>query len=237
LVTCANLAQEAGRLHDWREKIWGRRYQGIVVSDEEAAQVARLRYVISNGVKENLVPRARDWPGVHCAHALLSGEPLRGYWFDRTKESAARCRGEKLHRYSFATEEILTLDKLPCWRHVSDTEYRRRIAELLADIEEEAAALRRQCNIQLPSAARCAKTIERQHPHNRPAKPSKSAAPHFHAATKAARRELQEAYAWFVVAFREAAEKLRAGDRNAAFPEGSFPPGLPFVRPATARGP
>ena len=30
-------------------------------------------------------------------------------------------------------------------------------------------------------------------------------------------------------AFREAAEKLRAGDREAAFPVGSFPPGLPFV--------
>ena len=41
--------------------------------------------------------------------------------------------------------------------------------------------------------------------------------------------ELWEAYAWFVAAFREAAEKLRAGDRNAAFPIGSFPPGLPFV--------
>jgi len=42
---------------------------------------------------------------------------------------------------------------------------------------------------------------------------------------------------WFVVASREAAETPRDGDRNAAVPEGSFPPGLPFVRPATARGP
>jgi hypothetical protein len=37
-------------------------------------------------------------------------------------------------------------------------------------------------------------------------------------------------YAIFVAAFREAAEQLRAGDRSAKFPEGSFPPGLPFVR-------
>ena len=39
-------------------------------------------------------------------------------------------------------------------------------------------------------------------------------------------------YAWFVAAaaaFRQAAEKLKAGDRSAAFPTGSFPPALPFV--------
>jgi hypothetical protein len=41
--------------------------------------------------------------------------------------------------------------------------------------------------------------------------------------------ELYEGYAWFVAAFRQAAEKLKAGDRSAAFPTGSFPPALPFV--------
>jgi len=33
----------------------------------------------------------------------------------------------------------------------------------------------------------------------------------------------------FVAAFREAAEKLRAGERGALFPAGSFPPAMPFV--------
>jgi len=37
---------------------------------------------------------------------------------------------------------------------------------------------------------------------------------------------LYEAYAWFVAAFRDASEKLRAGDRAARFPPGSFPPAL-----------
>jgi hypothetical protein len=43
------------------------------------------------------------------------------------------------------------------------------------------------------------------------------------------RREMWEAYAWFVGEYRQAAEKLKAGDRLAAFPPGSFPPALPFV--------
>ena len=37
-----------------------------------------------------------------------------------------------------------------------------------------------------------------------------------------------EAYSLFYAAYREAAEKLKAGDLSAAFPDGSFPPPLPF---------
>ena len=32
-----------------------------------------------------------------------------------------------------------------------------------------------------------------------------------------------------IAAFREASARLREGDRGAEFPEGTFPPGLPFV--------
>ena len=66
-------------------------------------------------------------------------------------------------------------------------------------------------------------------PQDRPARPKKSPAPLFHAFRKKTRRALWEAYSWFVAEFREAAEKLKAGDRMANFPTGSFPPHLPFV--------
>jgi hypothetical protein len=44
------------------------------------------------------------------------------------------------------------------------------------------------------------------------------------------REEAYRMYALFVATFREAAEPLKAGDRSARFPEGSLPPGLPFVK-------
>ena len=34
-----NLAKEAGRLHSWRQKFWGRRYRAIPVSFEPEAQI------------------------------------------------------------------------------------------------------------------------------------------------------------------------------------------------------
>jgi len=49
-------------------------------------------------------------------------------------------------------------------------------------------------------------------------------------------QELYEAYGWFVAAFREAADKLKAGDRTARFPVGSFSPHLPFVSDQPPRG-
>ena len=66
-------------------------------------------------------------------------------------------------------------------------------------------------------------------PTRRPEKLKKSPAPFVHAATKAARLAFREMYALFVAAYREAADKLRKGNRAALFPIGSFPPGQPFV--------
>lgn len=221
----SNLAREAGRLYQWKEKFWGRRYQGIVVSNEEEAQIDRLMYILSHGVKEGLVERPQDWPGAHSVNALLTGEPLEGLWFDRTQEYAARHRGDDFDRLAYATVEILTLDPLPCWNGLPDDLYRQRIASLLAQIEEQARATQeRKGREPLGQAA-----ILSQDPHSQPIRSKKSPAPRFHAFRKTVRQELSEAYSWFLAVFRNASEKLRSGDLIAKFPSGSFPPALPFV--------
>ncbi len=93
-VVNSKIAREVGRLHNWREKVWGRRYRAIVLSQEEPVLMDRLRYKIAHGVKEGLVERVLDWPGVHCAQALLTGEPLEGKWFNRTQEYRLNSRGK-----------------------------------------------------------------------------------------------------------------------------------------------
>ncbi len=61
----SKLAREVARSTGWRDKVFSRRYQAILVSDEKEAQVGRLVYILSHGCKENLVARPQDWPGVH----------------------------------------------------------------------------------------------------------------------------------------------------------------------------
>jgi hypothetical protein len=222
----SNIAREISRLHGWRDKIWARRYRAIVISGEEEAQAARLKYLLAHGCKEGLVARPKDWPGAHVARALVQGEEgVTGLWFDRTQEYAARNRGETFDRLKYATVETLHLSPLPCWRHLPAPAWRERAVHLIREIEEETAARMSRTGRQPLGVA----AVLGQHPHDRPKHTKRSPAPLFHAVSDRIRRELWEAYRWFVASFREAAEKLRAGDRDAAFPIGSFPPALPFV--------
>ena len=73
------------------------------------------------------------------------------------------------------------------------------------------------------------RAILAQHPHDKPLSSDRSPAPLVHAATKAVRIMLRGAYYDFVDAFREAATKLRRGDRLVRFPPGAFPPPLPCI--------
>jgi hypothetical protein len=220
-----NLAREAGRLADWREKFWARRYRPIVISDEEAAQRERLKYVLSHGAKEGLVARAGQWPGVHVHRALLEDAPLTGLWFDRTQECAARRRGQEYDRFKYATPYTVELSPLPCWKDLAPETRKKRIAEVIAEIDAEAAQWQEQTGKEPLGAD----TIRRQNPHQRPLRSKKSPAPLFHAATKQVRDDLVAAYGAFLGAFRAASAALRSGDRTAAFPAGCFPPALPFV--------
>jgi REP element-mobilizing transposase RayT len=232
-----NLAREAGRLHGWRDKFWSRRYQAVLVSEEEQAQIARLKYLLAHGAKENLVHRPQDWPGVHCAEALLTGQSLDGIWINRTQECAARRSRKTRCSNTYTETESLSFIPLPCWTHLQEVEYRHRIQILLHEIEREAAAAREIKRTSIPARRVCRRRILRQHPHQAPARLQKRPAPLAHAFRKSVRKGLREAYGAFLAAYRQAAMRLRSGDRNVVFPPGSFPPALPFVMPALARAP
>jgi REP element-mobilizing transposase RayT len=225
-----NLAREAGRLHGWREKFWSRRYHAVLVSDEEEAQVARLKYLLSHGAKEGLVRSPLDWPGVHCATALLSGVPLEGRWgsanttvLDGTR-NIPDTKGSEI--------ETLSLSPLPCWESLKEESLRSKLAGLLEQVELEAESTRPPGRGSLPCRRRCRRRILRQDPQSRPRSLARRPAPLVHAVRKKIREGLARGYRWFVAAYRQAARRLREGDRSVSFPIGSFPPPLPFVAPA-----
>jgi hypothetical protein len=223
----SNLAREAGRLIRWREKFWGRRYQAILVSSEEEAAVARLRYILAHGVKEGLVGSPRDWPGAHCAQALLDDTPLTGRWIDRTLEHAALRKRLPVDPEAFVTVEELRLTPLPCWRDLPPESRRARIRELVASVEQDGS--RREQQTGRPPLGR--EHLFRQDPRHEPNRLKKGPAPLAHATSRAARDALCEAYRIFLGAYRHAADRLRTGALDALFPEGAFPPPMPFRLP------
>ena len=225
----ANIAKEVGRHHRWQGPFWSRRYRSIVVADGES-QAARLRYVLCQGLREGLIDRAERWPGASTTAALMRGTPLHGVWFDRTAEFEARRRGTRPDPRRTEHVYQVRLSRLPAFAHRSTSDYRVFVRELVQQHERDVSTERLADGKATVLGVR---RILEQDPHAAPSHSDRSPAPLVHAASRAVRQAFRSAYAAFVDAFRAAASSLRQG-RKADFPEGSFPPSLPFVVPSLA---
>lgn len=220
-----NLSKQLGRLHDWQGTLFQARYKAIPVSDEEEAQVARLRYLLGHGAKEGLVARPGDWPGVQCVTEFIQGpNRLRGIWYERTAIWEAEQRGKFLSERERLTREELELSPLPAWESMSTERHRQASRELVADIEERAREARAETSSKLLGE----QAILSQNPHDRPQVSKRSPAPIAHAATVETWLAMKIAYREFVLAYREAAERWRQGF-EATFPAGCFPPRPAFL--------
>jgi hypothetical protein len=219
----ARLGFEVGRLQGWEGPVFPIRYRSSPVTDEEPAQVEWLRYVLAHGCKEGLVARPTDWPGVHAATALAEGRDLEGHWVDRSALCEARRRKREPDPATFCHRAMVHLTPLPCWADLSTSAYRSRIQALLEDIELERAPPQ---DPPRQAVLGCAAILQ-QDPHTPVPPPAKRRAPWVLAASRAARQALVQAYRDFVLAFREAARRLKEGARDVVFPPGSFPPPLP----------
>ena len=229
-----NIARKVGRLHDWRDRMWSRRYQHIIVSDEPEAQIARLKYVLAQGVKEGLVAKPEDWPGAHCVGQLVSGNPqiYGGVWRDQTAEYNARRAGKVLQPEEFLFREVFELRPLLCFEGASWSERRDHARALVKEIEHSARQRFRETG-KRPLGA---KKILLQVPEFRPEHLEHSPAPACHAASIEHYRQLRREYWEFLAAYREASERLKQGLPDPVFPPGSFPPRLPYV-PESRAGP
>ena len=199
----SNLAREMGRLHDWREKFWSRRYRASAVLDD-AAQVDRLKYIFTNSFKEGLVKHARYWPGVHSHSALVEKRPLVGIWIDRTQ---GHLRGHE--------ELALKFHQLPCLSDLSDAAYLDRMRELSRKAHQEC---------ERPKEFLGQKRILAVEPHTKPKITTRSPAPLCHAGCQMLARAFKVAYQAFVEMYKQTFEAFRDGLQQVVFPRGGLPP-------------
>ncbi len=78
---------------DWPSTMW-HRYLATALPTANS-QMTCFTYILAHGVKEGLTERPEQWPGVHSAVALLSGEPLAGHWLDATRYGNLRNKEKK----------------------------------------------------------------------------------------------------------------------------------------------
>jgi len=221
-----NLAKELGRLYDWREKFWGRRYHSASIGMTEEDQIRRFMYILDNGCKEGYVGSPLDYPGVSSAKALYTGAMKElGTWYDRTQQYRASLRGEYKE---FPSTETVKLTPLPFLQDKSEDEQRAFYINAVREIEEKTARMHKERGTK-PSGSRA---FLRLKAHDKPNSFKPTPAPLFHARG-------QDFWAMYnarnakVAAYRDAARRLKRGETDVRFPEGCFPPRLPFVKPRT----
>ena len=224
-----NVSKEAGKLHNWPDSIFTRRYGHVELSGEAAMDRARLKYLLSQGCKEGLVASPLDWPGPSSTWSLVSGEPLMGEWVDWTAFAKAVEEGEDVAEDDFIDRLEVKLSPVQSMTHVSAEDYRRFILEIVQEVEGETAAMHRAAG----TSPLGADWVLSQDPHYRPVKePERRPRPWCHALDPEIRKAIKEALLFIALKYREAADRLKGGDRQARFPVFTFPPGLPFVTPS-----
>lgn len=216
----SNIAREMGRLHGWRGKFWSERASAIRIIDDDAL-VARMEYVVAQGVKEGLVACAQDWGGASSTPALLGDMTLPGIWINRDRQTRA-ARRVRATSETFVEELQLRLTPIPQWAHLAPSALRDAHESLVARANAAGAAMRTSPPLGMDA-------VRAQDPHGAPMQSKRGRRPSCHASTAEGRSRFRAGFRAFVAAFREAAVSVK--DAAAAlfprFPLHSFP--RPFV--------
>ncbi len=220
-----NLARKVGRVVDWRGTFWERRFSAEPVLDDEATE-NRLKYILAHGVKEGLVRRVTDWPGLSCVHQLL-GDSRRAFtWFHwalRWQRRRLRTDALGLFDEALAEDVELQLSAIPSWAGLSAQERRRRAEALIEEIETEGRQQHRN--------VRGVRHVRAQPPQRRPRRASHSPRPLCHASTRDAWWSWLCQYKAFRYAYQLASRRYREGEADVVFPPLSFRP--PLIRGVT----
>ena len=201
-----NIAKQVGKNVGWRGKFWDRRYDAEPVLDDDAL-LRRLRYILSHGVKEGLVSKSNEWPGLHCVRELTHGIVRTFAWQGDTKTN-------KRLRPVFVSP-------IPCWDGLSQQQHKEMYRNLVSSINAERSK---------PILG--IRSILRQPPHNFPEKSSRSPRPLCHTTSNTLRAEYEERYRAFAAAYRIASAAYRQGDTTVEFPLYSYrpPPWVAMVK-------
>lgn len=210
-------AKKVGRLVDWSGAFWQRRYSCEPILDDEALR-RRYAYIAQHGVKEGLVDRPEDWPGLHCVTQLRTGRTRTFQWFDASGFFRASKAGENPSRAQFTQPVVLELSIPPFLAGTDEAKVWAQMTELVEQATRDAVEQREGA----PSLG--AEKVLDQDPYSRPHASKRSPRPLCHASTRDGWRGYKAKYLAFASAFRAAVSSWRSR-KAVAFPAYAYSPG------------
>ena len=215
----------------WSGPMWGAYHTTALITPE--AQARCFKYVLSQSVKENAVANPTEWPGFHCAAALLQDRRATGTWFNATRygkavhKEKAKQTPRPVNRRQFVETYEVTFAKLPGCGVLSDGDYREHVRHIIDEIVEEARAAREGRE---PDGVAGVFDIGHMRRGEAPVPPWFEDRRRLIAWDSPHAPEVKaylDEYWVFQRAFREAADRWLGGELDVSFPPGSFRPGLP----------
>ncbi|HVJ89580.1 MAG TPA: hypothetical protein VM580_07225 [Labilithrix sp.] len=197
------------RLGRW-ENFWATEQPNAVYLVEHTDRFAKLVYLLANPVAGDLVDRISDWPGASSLALNLSG---RG-------RAVKRPRGFFRANGKMPAEVTLRVERPDGFEHLSDEEWRAMLCKAMRD-EEKRARSERRANHRLVLGR---KAVLRSSPTDLPhtVEPRRRLRPHIACLDPSRRVRELTALLVFRIERRDARLRCLAGERNVAFPVGTY---------------
>lgn len=192
------------------ENFWAAEQPNAVHLVESHDRFDKLVYVLANPVAADLVDRVSDWPGACSLPLHLSGRSKvikRPHGFFR--------KGGKMPE-----EVTLRIERVDGFEHLTDTEWRDKLAAAVSEREGNARALRLEKNVRVLGRKAVLRAKHTDQPRS-PA-PRGGLRPHLACRNRERRRLELAAVDAFRAAHRNARLRWSAGDRTVPFPFGTY---------------
>jgi hypothetical protein len=192
------------------ENFWSSEQTSVVrLADDEDA-LEKLVYAVTNPVKDHLVERVKEWPGVNSYRA------------NRLEEEKVVKRPKGFFRESGPMPEtaVLRFRRPRGFRHLSREEWAALLGRKVRAVEERAAEELRKSGRR--ALGRRAVLAQRWNAKPRSSEPRRAPTPRVAAKSVWRRIEALTRNRLFLKAYRAAREAIAAGYNFVAFPEGTY---------------
>jgi hypothetical protein len=192
------------------ENFWASEQTSVVHLAESTDIVDKMTYALTNPVKDGLVEKADQWPGVSSLNVLEHGRPLTAH------------RPKHFFRDDGVMPESVTLSfsRPRGLEHLSGPEFTTLVLDRVRHVEKTVAAERRRTGI--PVMGRDAILKQRWNDRPRSCEPRRELNPRVAARNKWSRIEALLRNRAFRDAYVAARTQLLAGMRDVVFPIGTY---------------
>jgi hypothetical protein len=197
-------------LHGRWENFWASEQASVVRLEERSDVLDKMIYALTNPVKDHLVEKAIDWPGVSALQAILTGKELVAY------------RPKHFFRENGKMPAKVTLrfHRPEGYQHLTQEQWAALVMDRIATEERKAREERHSTGAQVLGV----KGVLRQCPTDRPStqEPRREISPRVAAKNKWKRVEALLRNKVFQLAYAKARDAFKNGITEVTFPEGTY---------------